>query len=88
MARIRSLFDEDVLPEGFRFEEDFLAPAEEADLIERLQTLDFHELRMRGVTARPVHILTITPTGKRAAPSDQWDNHSDWHRGRANESRG
>ena len=52
MARARSLFDADLLPEAFRIQEDFLLPAEEADLVARFQRLEFQEMRMRGVAAR------------------------------------
>jgi alkylated DNA repair dioxygenase AlkB len=52
MPRAQPLFDTLELPEGFRVEQDFLPPAEEADLIERFRTLEFHEMRMRGVAAR------------------------------------
>jgi alkylated DNA repair dioxygenase AlkB len=52
MARARSLFDDNSLPEGFRVEEDFLQHAEEADLVRRFEGLEFHEMRMRGVAAR------------------------------------
>jgi alkylated DNA repair dioxygenase AlkB len=40
------------LPEGFRHADDFLAAGEEAALLERFQSLEFHEVRMRGVAAR------------------------------------
>src|SRR5574338_746210 len=39
-------------PEGFRYQPDFLAPAEEHDLLARIQDLEFGEVRMRGVAAR------------------------------------
>jgi DNA oxidative demethylase len=40
------------LPDGFRYEPDFLTGAEEAELIESVSGLEFHEFAMRGVTAR------------------------------------
>ena len=52
MARARSLFDADLLPEAFRFDDDFLQPREEADLVRRFQDTGFHEMRMHGVAAR------------------------------------
>lgn len=39
-------------PEGFRYQPDFLDPSEEADLLPRIQDLEFGEVRMRGVVAR------------------------------------
>jgi alkylated DNA repair dioxygenase AlkB len=41
-----------VLPEGFRHQEEFLSADEAEALVERFRTLEFHEVRMRGVTAR------------------------------------
>ncbi|MEP6915886.1 MAG: alpha-ketoglutarate-dependent dioxygenase AlkB [Acidobacteriota bacterium] len=52
MAVPQPLFDTFVPPEGFRAQPEFLQPAEETDLAERFQALEFHEMRMRGVTAR------------------------------------
>ncbi len=52
MARSRPLFDEATLPEGFRYEDGFLAPSEEHELVERFRAMEFHEVRMRGVAAR------------------------------------
>lgn len=52
MPRRRTLFDTQVLPEGFRTRNDFLAEAEEADLAARFRAMEFQELRMHGVTAR------------------------------------
>lgn len=46
------LFDEPSLPEGFRHADDFLCRDEEASLLDRFRTLEFHEMKMRGVTAR------------------------------------
>jgi alkylated DNA repair dioxygenase AlkB len=40
------------LPEGMRYREDFLAPAEEADLIGRLAGLPFEPFQFRGYEAR------------------------------------
>jgi alkylated DNA repair protein (DNA oxidative demethylase) len=52
MARSRSLFDAATLPEGFLLREAFLEPDDERALVERVRSLEFHEVRMRGVTAR------------------------------------
>lgn len=52
MARLRPLFDDVLLPEGFKYEDAFLTEAEEQDLITRFRTMAFHEVRMRGVAAR------------------------------------
>ena len=49
---MKTLFGDATLPDGFRLEDDFLTPAEESDLVERFGAMEFHELRMRGVTAR------------------------------------
>lgn len=46
------LFDERMLPEGFRHGDGFVSEAEEAALLERIAAMEFHEVRMRGVTAR------------------------------------
>jgi alkylated DNA repair protein (DNA oxidative demethylase) len=51
-ARSGMLFDTAVLPEGFAHAEDFLRADEEAALVERFRTLQFNEVRMRGVAAR------------------------------------
>jgi alkylated DNA repair dioxygenase AlkB len=40
------------MPEGFRIKENFLDPAEEMALADRFRSLEFHEVRMRGVAAR------------------------------------
>ena len=47
-----TLFDSTVLPDGFRYLENFLDPAEEHALLCRIRSLEFHEVRMRGVAAR------------------------------------
>ena len=48
----RALFDELVLPEGLRHADDFLTPEEERRLLDHFQTLEFHQIKMRGVVAR------------------------------------
>jgi DNA oxidative demethylase len=52
MARSRSLFDPAILPEGLLLQEEFLDRDEERALVERFRSLEFHDMRMRGVTAR------------------------------------
>jgi alkylated DNA repair dioxygenase AlkB len=48
-----ALFDDErVLPEGFRYEREFLAAAEHEDLLARVPALEFGEMKMRGVVAR------------------------------------
>jgi alkylated DNA repair dioxygenase AlkB len=39
-------------PDGFRYEPDLIAPAEEAALLDEIRTLEFHAVEMRGVIAR------------------------------------
>ena len=51
MARA-TLFDLETLPVGFRYQEEFIAADEEQALLEAIRGLDFHDVRMRGVTAR------------------------------------
>ena len=46
------LFDTVALPDGFLHADEFLDTAEEAALLERFRTTEFHEVRMRGVAAR------------------------------------
>jgi alkylated DNA repair dioxygenase AlkB len=46
-----SLFDDD-LPDGGRYERDFLTPAEEASLVESISAVEFSDFEMRGVVAR------------------------------------
>ena len=38
--------------QGLRFEEEFITPQEESALLERLRSLEFHEMKMRGVVAK------------------------------------
>jgi alkylated DNA repair dioxygenase AlkB len=38
--------------EGFRLEPEFITIDEELDLLERIRSLEFHEMRMRGVAAK------------------------------------
>jgi DNA oxidative demethylase len=52
VARSRSLFDAAGLPEGFRIQDGFLTESEESSLAERFRSMEFHDVRMRGVTAR------------------------------------
>ncbi len=46
------LFVDEAAPEGFSYSEDFLTPSEERELAARFASMDFHEMRMRGVAAR------------------------------------
>ena len=46
-----SLFDVDV-PDGFRYENDFIAPDEELSLADEIGRLEFSTFEMRGVVAR------------------------------------
>jgi hypothetical protein len=46
-----SLFD-DELPDGGKYEPDFLTPAEEARLVESISAVEFSDFEMRGVVAR------------------------------------
>jgi alkylated DNA repair dioxygenase AlkB len=38
--------------EGFLYREDFITPLEESALLNRIRSLDFHQMTMRGVVAR------------------------------------
>jgi DNA oxidative demethylase len=40
------------LPEGLLYQPDFISVEEESDLLRRIGTLDFHQMKMRGVVAR------------------------------------
>lgn len=46
------LFGDETAPEGFLYADDFLTPEEEAALAGRFASMEFHEMRMRGVAAR------------------------------------
>jgi alkylated DNA repair dioxygenase AlkB len=48
-----SLFgDLHAVPDGFRYQPRFISPGEERSLLQTIQALDFHEVRMHGVVAR------------------------------------
>jgi alkylated DNA repair dioxygenase AlkB len=48
-----TLFDRDVtLPEGFQYQPDFLTPGEHDELLARVSTLEYGEMKMRGRVAR------------------------------------
>lgn len=49
-----ALFDAEParLPEGFRHQDDFLTPGEHDELLARVSTLEYGEMKMRGVVAR------------------------------------
>jgi len=52
MTRQASLTGLERRPDGFRYREDFITAEEELDLLERIRSLDFHQMKMRGVVAR------------------------------------
>lgn len=52
VAHQSSLLDSAPLIEGFRFKAELITPHEEVALLERIRSLEFHEMRMRGVAAR------------------------------------
>jgi len=52
MARQPSLLDAETPIEGLIFREAFITPDKELALLNRIRTLDFHEMKMRGVIAR------------------------------------
>lgn len=52
MARQRSLLDPAPQIEGLKYEETFIPPDEELVLLECIRSLEFNEMRMRGVVAR------------------------------------
>lgn len=52
MVLPQPLFDDVTLPMGFTCADEFLSREEEAALVERFGAMEFHEVRMRGVTAR------------------------------------
>jgi alkylated DNA repair protein (DNA oxidative demethylase) len=52
MPRQRSLLDLETPIEGLIFRHEFITPGEELALLDRIRTLDFREMKMRGVVAR------------------------------------
>jgi alkylated DNA repair dioxygenase AlkB len=52
MVRQPSLLESETPIEGLIFQPDFITPPEELGLLDRIRALEFHEMRMRGVTAR------------------------------------
>jgi len=52
MTRQGSFLQSDPRVEGLRFTEAFITPDEELGLLDRIQSLEFHEVKMRGVVAR------------------------------------
>jgi DNA oxidative demethylase len=52
MERQSSLFASGSEPEGFVFRESFITRGEEVDLLARLGSMEFHEMKMRGVVAK------------------------------------
>jgi DNA oxidative demethylase len=47
-----TLFEADKQPEGFRHADDFVSAEEEHELLATVRSLEFHEVRMRGVAAK------------------------------------
>jgi len=52
MALQQSLPGSGPVIEGFLYHDEFIMPDEELDLLERIRSLDFHQMKMRGVVAR------------------------------------
>ena len=52
MAEQPSLLDPILSIEGLRFNEGLIPPAEELALLERIRSLEFHEMKMRGIVAK------------------------------------
>ena len=52
MARQGSLIPSTPEIEGFLYRDEFITAGEELDLLNRIRSLDFHEMKMRGVIAR------------------------------------
>ena len=52
MPQQGSLLDSAPEIDGLRFREELIPPAEELDLLERIRSLEFHQMRMRGIAAR------------------------------------
>ena len=52
MARQGSLLQSEPVIEGLRFMEEFITADEELGLLERIQSLDFQDMKMRGVVAK------------------------------------
>jgi alkylated DNA repair dioxygenase AlkB len=49
---VGTLFEVAKLPDGFRYQDDFVSAREERDLLNTIGALEFHDVRMRGVAAR------------------------------------
>lgn len=52
VTRQTSLIGPERKPDGFLYREHFITAEEEFDLLERIRSLDFHQVKMRGVIAR------------------------------------
>jgi alkylated DNA repair dioxygenase AlkB len=52
MPRQGSLIESGSEIEGLLYREEFITREEETDLLERIRSLDFHQVKMRGVVAR------------------------------------
>jgi alkylated DNA repair dioxygenase AlkB len=49
---VGTLFEVAKLPDGFRYQDEFVSAREERDLLNTIGALEFHDVRMRGVAAR------------------------------------
>lgn len=52
MVRQGSLLGSDPIVDGLKYDEQFVTPEEESALLTHIRSLDFHEMKMRGVLAR------------------------------------
>lgn len=52
MARQASLLDSRPQIDGLRFQEELITPDEQSALLDRIRSLDFQEMKMRGVVAK------------------------------------
>jgi hypothetical protein len=50
--RTLDLFGDDALPEGFRYQADFLSEDEEQSLLRHVKSLPFREFEFHGFTGR------------------------------------
>jgi len=51
-SRTLDLFGDDSLPEGFRYQADFLSGKEEHSLLEHIKVLPFREFEFHGFTGK------------------------------------
>jgi alkylated DNA repair protein (DNA oxidative demethylase) len=77
-----------VSPEGLLYEEEFVTPGEERELLAEIEALDFRELSMRGQTAKRTvrHFgLNYDYESGGVVPGDPLPEGLEWLRGRAAE---